>query len=248
MKWCCVGERGELATNIKEITARQHDFLETEGAFDHEIRAAPAWHLHAFRAPTKPPAAVHVAPTYHTSHAMSNALRQGYHASADTQRHLNLMRPATASAQSASEELVDILRNGFPPGLTEDMEDEMLGRILDELGAQEFQATLEGRDGHLANQGEEKDEEEEEEESTLQSDDESDLPVEQLYNEKVFHSASTNIPEPRAASTSTLHTSHHSSRARISDNTTSNHVFRLRVLFEIVPANMDITVHLIARQ
>lgn len=181
---------------------------------------------------------------------MSNALRQGYHASADTQRHLNLMRPAAASAQSASEALVDILRNGFPPGLTEDMEDEMLGRILDELGAQEFQATLEGRDGHLANQGEddEEDEEEDDEESTLQSDDESDLPVEQLYNEKVFHSASINIPEPPAASTSTLHTSHHSSCARIPDNTTSNHVFRLQVLFEIVPANMDVTVHLIARQ
>lgn len=160
------------------------------------------------------------------------------------------MRPSAASAQSASEELVDILRNGFPPGLSEDMEDEMLGRILDELGAQEFQATLEGRDGHLTNQGEEEDEEEEEEEeeSTLQSDDDSELQVEQLYNEKVFHSASTNIPEPLAASTSALHTSYHSSRARIPDNTTSNHVFRLQVLFEIVPANMDITVHLIARQ
>lgn len=198
----------------------------------------------------KPPAAVHVAATYHTSHAMSNTLRQGYHASADRQRHLNLMRPAAASAQSASEELVDILRNGFPPGFTEDMEDEMLGRILDELGAQEFQATLEGRDGHHASHGEEEEEEhdDEEEESTLQSDDESDLPVEQMYNEKVFHSASTNIPEPLASSTSTLHTSRHSSRARISENTTSNHVFRLQVLFEVVPANMGYTVHLIARQ
>ena len=98
----------------------------------------------------------------------------------------------------AEEELIDILRNGFPLGLTEDMEDEMLGRILDELGAQEFQATLEGSGGHLANQGVEE-EDDNEEESTLQSDDESDLPVEQLYNEKVFHSASTKFPEPSAA-------------------------------------------------